>query len=108
MTGTSSFGILPPTRGNTTAPTHMDLSEVSVVVAVKDNEPGIERLLMACLTVFSSHHCPKEIILVDNRSRPPLTLPAWTSWLPVRILICSRPSPAAARNVGARAATGEW
>jgi len=108
MPGKSSFGVAPPIRGNTAAPTHLDLSALSIVVVVKDNPQGIRRLLMACLSVFSPYRCPKEIILVNNRSRPPLTLPVWTSWLPVRILICSRLGLAAARNVGARAATGDW
>ncbi len=109
MTLLSYFGIVPPHRGNNTAPCHLDLSELSIVVPVKDNQQGIRHLLMACLKVFSPHHCPKEIILVDNRSQPPLTIPAWaSSWLPLRTLICSQPGPAAARNMGARQTTGEW
>jgi GT2 family glycosyltransferase len=87
----------------------LDLADLSLVVPVKDNQLGIERLLAACLDIFSPGHCPKEIIIVDNGSAPPLAVPNFASWgLPLQVVTCARPGAAAARNLGARTATGAW
>ncbi len=109
MTFLSSFAIKPVRHGNGRAPRHMDLSEVSLVVPVHNNRQGTERLLAACLDVFSPRRCPKEIIIVDSLSFPLLTVPRFASWgLPLQVLACPRPGAAAARNLGARTAAGEW
>lgn len=109
MTLLSSFAIKSVERGFGQAPCRLDLSDLSLVVPVKDNQQGIERLLAACLDSFTPGHCPKEIIIVDNLSSPPLIIPDVASQrLPVQILVCSRPGAAAARNLGARTATGAW
>lgn len=109
MTFLNPLGIKPFTPGKEKAPRHLDLSDLSLVVPVKDNQHGILRLMTACLDVFSPGHCPKEIIVVDNLSSPPLTVPQFASWgLPLHVLVCARPGAAAARNLGARAATGKW
>jgi len=80
-----------------------------LVVPVHNNRQGTERLLAACLDVFSPRRCPKEIIIVDSLSFPLLTVPRFASWgLPLQVLACPRPGAAAARNLGARTATGEW
>lgn len=76
---------------------------------MKNNQQGIERLLQVCLDVFTPSNCPREVIVVDNGSQPPLIVPNLTSWgFPLHCLVCSRPGPAAARNLGAKHATGEW
>jgi glycosyltransferase involved in cell wall biosynthesis len=109
MTFLSPFGIKPLKPGKGKAPCLLDLKDLSLVVPVKDNKQGILRLLTACLDAFSPCHCPREIILVDNLSSPPLTVPKFASWgLPLQVLVCSRPGAAAARNLGARTATGKW
>lgn len=109
MTFLSSFAIKPVSHGNGQAPRHLDLSEVSLVVPVYNNRQGTQRLLAACLDVFSPRRCPKEIILVDSLSSPLLTVPRFASWgLPLQVPACPRPGAAAARNLGARTATGEW
>jgi hypothetical protein len=109
MTFMSSFAIKPVRHGNGQAPRHLDFSEISLVVPVHNNRQGTQRLLAACLEVFSPHRCPKEIIIVDSLSSPPLTVPRFASWgLPLQMLACPRPGAAAARNLGARTATGEW
>lgn len=65
--------------------------------------------MAACLDVFSPRRCPREIIIVDSLSSPPLIVPRFASWgLPLQVLACPRPGAAAARNLGARTATGEW
>jgi glycosyltransferase involved in cell wall biosynthesis len=109
MTFLSSYAIKPTQAGSGRAPCHLDLSELSLVVPVHNNRQGIEQLLAACLDVFSPCRCPREIIIVDSLSFPPLTLPRFASWgLPLQVLSCPRPGAAAARNLGARNATGEW
>jgi len=109
MTFLSSFAIKPVPHGNGQAPRHLDLSEVSLVVPVHNNRQGTQRLLAACLDVFSPRRCPGEIIIVDSLSSPPLAVPRYASWgLPLQVLACPRPGAAAARNLGARTATGEW
>ena len=109
MTFLSSYAIKPMHHGNGQAPRHLDLSEVSLVVPVHNNRQGTGRLLAACLDVFSPRHCPREIIVVDSLSFPTLTVPRYGSWgLPLQVLACARPGAAAARNLGARTATGEF
>jgi glycosyltransferase involved in cell wall biosynthesis len=109
MTFLSSSAIIPQRAGSERAPCRLDLSDLSLVVPVYNNRQGAQRLLTACLDVFSPRHCPKEIILVDSLSTPLLTFPRFASWgLPLQVLSCPRPGAAAARNLGARTATGEW
>src|SRR5258706_1577643 len=109
MTLLSTFRILPVQQGDTVAPSQLDLADLSIVVPVKNNQAGVERLLTACLKVFPPNHCPAEIVLVDNLSSPPLDVPAQVaSALPVRLVVCSQPGAAAARNVGARLARTQW
>src|SRR6266702_4772381 len=109
MTFLSSFAIKPVPHGNGQAPRHLDFSDISLVVPVHNNRQGTQRLLAACLDVFSPRRCPREIIIVDSLSSPPLAVPRFASWgLPLQVLACTRPGAAAARNLGARTATGEW
>ena len=96
--------------GRARSPERMDAKDVSVVVPVKDNPLGIERLLYAAKRMRPGA-TPGELIVVDNNSSPALELPSVAIAdmpFPVRLLRCARPGPAAARNVGARAAAGEW
>lgn len=109
MTFVHSFAIQPPQRGEQMVAGSFDLANLSLVVPVKNNQEGIRQLLQACLDVFTPGHCPREIIVVDNGSSPPLVVPNLVPWdVPLRLLVCSRPGPAAARNLGAKHATGEW
>jgi len=109
MTFLSSYAIKPVQAGFGRAPCRLDLSELSLVVPVYNNRQGTQQLLAACLDVFSPRRCPREIIIVDSLSSPLLTVPRFASWgLPLQVLACARPGAAAARNLGARTATGEW
>jgi GT2 family glycosyltransferase len=109
MTLLSAFHILPAHQGDAVAPSQLDLADLSIVVPVKNNQAGVERLLEACLKVFPPKHCPAEILLVDNLSSPPLEVPAQVARaLPVRLLVCSQPGAAAARNLGGRLARTQW
>ena len=109
MTFLSTFGIIPTHRGDTVAPCELVLSDLSIVVPVKNNQCGVDRLLEACLKAFTPHYCPAEILLVDNLSHPPLEVPSQTaSYLPVRVLVCAQSGAAAARNLGAWQVRTRW
>ena len=53
---------------------------------------------------------PREVIIVDNNSTPPLRIPEGFTdrGLAIRLATCTTPGPAAARNVGAALAKGDW
>src|SRR5260370_14744356 len=103
MTLLTAFGITSTHRGNAVAPHKLALSDLTIVVPVKNNQIGVTRLLESCLRVFAPNHCPAEILLVDNLSHPPVEDSAHlASSLPVRLLICAKPSAAAARTLEAR------
>ncbi len=109
MTLLSTFGIIPAHRGDIVAPCELVLADLSIVVPVKNNQVGVDRLLKACLKAFTPRYCPAEILLVDNLSHPPLEVPSQAaSCLPVRVLVCSQPGAAAARNLGARQVRTRW
>ncbi|HJT57125.1 MAG TPA: glycosyltransferase [Ktedonobacteraceae bacterium] len=109
MTLLTTFAIPPASRGNTQAPDELALLDLTIVVPVKNNQIGVTRLLEACLKIFPRDDCPAEIVVVDNLSHPPLEVPAHlASSLPVRLLICTRPGAAAARNLGACQAQTPW
>jgi hypothetical protein len=75
MTLLTTFGITPTHRGNAVAPHELTLSDLTMVVPVKNNQTGVTRLLEACLRVFAPNHFPAEILLVDNLSHPPVEVP---------------------------------
>ncbi len=109
MTLLSAFGIIPVHRGDAVTPCELAFSDISIVVPVKNNQIGVDRLLEACIKAFTPQCCPSEILLVDNLSHPPLEVPSQIAWgLPVRVLVCSQPGAAAARNLGAQQACTRW
>lgn len=78
---------------------------VSVIVPVYNDPQGV----YACLDALSRQchpHSEVEVIVVDNRSDPPLRIDR-TYPFRLRVLICDKPGSYAARNVGATAATGD-
>ena len=109
MTLLTTFAISPRSRGYAVAPHELLLSDLTIIVPVKNNQIGVTRLLEACLKIFYSKPCPAEIVLVDNLSHPPVEISAHlASSLPVRVLVCTQPGAAAARNLGARQALTQW
>lgn len=103
MTAPSSWFTHRPARTLDLHAPAIDPTKVSVVIPVKDNQKGIDELLTSIkkLSVL-----PKEIIVVDNLSDPPIRAEFCQS--DTRLLSCKIPGPAAARNLGARYATGDW
>ncbi len=109
MTLLTGFGLLPRSRGNAVAPCDLALSDLTIIVPVKNNQAGVTRLLDACLRIFSPDQCPAEILLIDNLSIPPLEIPPHLPWdIPVWVFVCTRPGAAAARNHGVRQAQTPW
>jgi glycosyltransferase involved in cell wall biosynthesis len=79
---------------------------ISIVIPVKNNQKGIDRLLESILSTEKQFY-PKEVIIVDNNSDNALFLAAQYPF-PIHILRCSQKGPAAARNKGVLNATGKW
>lgn len=88
----------------------IEISQVSIIIPVRNNQHGIERYLEHFLDQFSDELLPKEILIVDNNSFPEIKIPDRFSntKIPIQLIKCRKPGPAAARNFGAKKATGEW
>lgn len=81
--------------------------DISIIIPVKDNQKGIEKLLNTLEKVTKSTHYPKEVIIVDNLSKKPIYIEKKFSFN-VILEACKIPGPAAARNHGAIRAKGRW
>ena len=110
MSHASYFDFTPHKLGDITAPPTLSCADVSVVVPVRDNQAGIERFLTALFETHTMTTLPHEVIIVDNASAVPIRIPERFErrGVSLTLLHCSRLGPAAARNAGAAAATGEW
>jgi glycosyltransferase involved in cell wall biosynthesis len=88
-------------------PNSIAANNISIVIPVKNNQAGIDRFLVTLVDNVMPQDYPKEVIIVDNNSDVPLQV---TGEFPfsVKTFSCSKPGPAAARNVGVVAAHGEW
>ena len=84
--------------------------EISIVIPVKDNQQGVDNYLDEFFITHPAEHFPKEIVIVDNNSSPSILLKDrhLLPGLPIKLLTCSKEGPAAARNLGAFNAQGEW
>lgn len=89
---------------------NIQLSQISIIVPVKNNVQGLSKLLHSIFISQEMHMLPREIIVVDNCSNPEIVLEEcfYDKDIPVKLLKCERIGPAAARNVGAKIATGKW
>lgn len=83
------------------------ISEITLVIPVKDNQPGIDSFLNTFFQTHGEEQLPNEIIIVDNNSNPAVTLPGNLP-VPVRLARCSKAGPASARNLGASLARTNW
>lgn len=109
MTLLASIDFTPKQRDTLSAPGTLTPNDVAVIVPVKNNPQGVDRFL-AALASLSTAELPGEVIMVDNNSVPPLRLPERRrpEEPRIRLIRCTTPGPAAARNAGARAAAGTW
>lgn len=89
---------------------HIQLSEISVVVPVKDNSIGVHQLLHSFFNTQKPDQFPKEIIIVDNLSEPEIILDKQllNKGISIRLIKCDKKGPAAARNKGVKVAEGSW
>lgn len=108
MTFGSWHGFWPNQKNPKVAPLIRTIKEISIVIPVKNNQEGINQLLDSFNRTHSAQNSPLEIIVVDNCSSPPITLPSIVSPCCVKLLQCKKPGPASARNVGWKDARGEW
>lgn len=84
--------------------------DISIIIPVKDNQTGIERLLSSFFETQKPEQYPGELIIVDNNSSVLLTVPGefHRYGLYIQVYTCKKPGPAAARNFGAKHAKGQW
>ncbi len=88
----------------------IEIKEISIVIPVKDNQNGIDNYLNTFFKIHNNNELPKEIIIVDNNSRPALKIrnEYLNKRIPVKLFKCSKIGPASARNLGSRSSTGKW
>lgn len=110
MTLLSSLGIQPRKRGEMVAPISISCADISIVIPVKNNQKGIMLFLSEFLKTHPPSLYPQEIIIVDNASQPPITIPKTIADedLKITVLTCAAIGPACARNLGVRHTRTEW
>jgi glycosyltransferase involved in cell wall biosynthesis len=93
-----------------TKPDRIILRDISIVIPVKDNQSGIDDFLGAFFESQEPANYPFEIIIIDNESRVPIIIPDkfLERDLEIKLYRCLKPGPAAARNLGASHASGQW
>lgn len=103
MTAPSSWLTYRPKRNICFVAPAVQAREVSVVIPVRDNQHGLDRLIRS---IERGTALPNSIIVVDNRSSQPIR--ATGTSIPLTLLHCEKPGAAAARNVGALASRTDW
>jgi len=92
------------------AATSISYTDITIVIPVKNNQKGITLLLSEFQKTHSDAFYPREIIIVDNASQPPIIIPKALAErnINITILRCDAPGPACARNLGILHAQSEW
>lgn len=98
---------MPAPAPTTAVSAPLSPQDLSVVIPCLVRRDEDARHLAACLDALAqAAPAPREIVLVDDGSRQPLTVPAGWSGAPMRVLRQSNAGPASARNAGALATSG--
>lgn len=107
MTLLSRLGYSPKKIADLKSPLLTEVSEITVVIPVKDNQSGIDRYLDILFKVCPPDKLPAHVIIVDNNSRVPLKLKRVYP-IPVNVESCTKAGPASARNHGAALVKTAW
>jgi hypothetical protein len=75
MTLLSTMGFQPKKLKEMIAPISLNCADITIVIPVKNNQKGITLFLSEFLKTHSPAIYPKEIIVVDNASQPPIVVP---------------------------------
>src|SRR5260370_27713927 len=75
MTLLSTLGFQPRKRKELIAPTSIGFSDITVILPVKTNQKGVTLFLTEFLRTHPPASYPREIIIVDNNSQPPISIP---------------------------------
>lgn len=110
MTLISKLGYQPKKKANLIAPVKIKPSDITVVMPVRDNQKGVNLFLS---NFFKSHKpeiYPREIIIIDNLSKQPITIPKQFQIKGINVILlkCSKMGPASARNLGIQHSKGDW
>ncbi|MBP0027259.1 glycosyltransferase [Roseofilum reptotaenium CS-1145] len=110
MTSLIYSHFVPERKLNLQAPLTLACDRVSVVIPVKNNQPGIDRFLTSFFDSHLPENYPREILIVDNNSSIPIVIREDFGHfnLPIKRFECQALGPASARNLGIQKAQGEW
>ncbi len=110
MTLISKLVFKPQKKAHLIAPVTIKSSDISIVIPVRNNQKGINLFLSEFFKTQNLESYPQEIIIVDNQSKPEITIPKQFQVAPlsIRVIKCSKLGPASARNMGIKSAQGDW
>ncbi len=107
MTMISRLGFKPTQQSKIRSSILTSSKEITIIIPVKNNQKGIDLFLDVFFKTHTGNQLPREIIIVDNNSQPPIELqPNFP--ISVKLLRCTKIGPASARNHGLKNATTEW
>lgn len=108
MTLISRLGFKPKKTKTIFSELLQNTNNITIVIPVKNNQKGIDFFLNEFLKCYTIDSFPKEIIIVDNNSYPPIKVKGENYPIPIKLLICRKAGPAAARNAGAKQVKTDW
>ncbi len=110
MTLISRLVVLTEKKTSQKSSERIETNEISIIIPVKDNKLGIGLYIEKFFETHDQVNYPKEIVIVDNNYRPAISIndKYLKKGLEIRLIKCSTPGPAAARNKGAFSAQGKW
>jgi len=84
--------------------------EISIVIPVKNNQYGIDKLLESIFVSQKKEDYPKEIIIVDNNEklRTKIRSRFLERGIEIKLFHCKTEGPGNARNVGWKRSKGKW
>ena len=108
MTLLSRLGYSPrKSKKQIVADTSISPGDISIVIPVKNNQPGIDSFLRTLEAKTEENSCPLEVVIVDNNSDVPVSIQGSCAF-DARVVSCKDLGPAAARNFGVRESLGSW